>query len=29
MKKRYVSPALTYLEFLRLEETTNVAALEE
>jgi hypothetical protein len=29
MKKRYVSPVLTYLDFLRLEETPNVAAREE
>jgi hypothetical protein len=29
MKKRYVAPVLTYLDFLRLEETSNVAAREE
>jgi hypothetical protein len=29
MKKRYVSPVLTYLDFLRLEETPNVAVREE
>jgi hypothetical protein len=29
MRKRYVSPALTYLEFLRIEETRKVAAHEE
>jgi hypothetical protein len=29
MKKRYVSPVLTYLDFLCLEETPNVAAREE
>jgi hypothetical protein len=29
MKKRYVSPVLTYLDFLRIEETPNVAARKE
>jgi hypothetical protein len=29
MKKRYVSPVLTYLDFLRIEETRKVAAREE
>ena len=29
MKKRYVSPVLTYLDFLRIEETLKVAAREE
>jgi hypothetical protein len=29
MKKRYVSPVLTYLDFLRIEETPKVAAREE
>jgi hypothetical protein len=29
MKKRYVSPVLTYLDFLRVEDTPNVAAREE
>jgi len=28
MKKRYASPVLTYLEFLRLEEEPKVAAHE-
>jgi hypothetical protein len=28
MKKRYASPALTYLDFLRLEKMPNVAARE-
>jgi hypothetical protein len=28
MKKRYVSPVLTYLDFLRMEEEPNVAARE-
>ena len=28
MKKRYASPALTYLEFLRLEEMPKAAARE-
>ena len=29
MKKRYVSPVLTYLDFLKLEEVSEVAAREE
>lgn len=29
MKKKYAPPALTYLEFLRLEEAPKVAAREE
>jgi hypothetical protein len=29
MKKRYVAPVLTYLDFLRLEEPPNVAARKE
>jgi hypothetical protein len=29
MKKRYVAPVLTYLDFLRLEELPNVTAREE
>jgi hypothetical protein len=29
MKKRYVSPVLAYLDFLRIEETPNVAAREK
>ena len=29
MKKRYVSPVLNYLDFLRIEETPKVAAREE
>ena len=29
MKKRYVSPVLTYLEFLRLDEPLNVAARKD
>jgi hypothetical protein len=29
MKKRYVSPALTYLDFLKLEELPTVAARKE
>ena len=29
MKKRYVSPALTYLDFLKLEEIPTVAARKE
>ena len=29
MKKKYVPPTLSYLEFLRLEETPKVAAREE
>ncbi|MCU1240854.1 MAG: hypothetical protein JWO71_1580 [Candidatus Acidoferrum typicum] len=29
MKKRYVSPVLTYLEFLRIEKIANVAAREK
>jgi hypothetical protein len=28
MKKRYASPAVTYLDFLRLEKMPNVAARE-
>jgi hypothetical protein len=28
MKKRYASPALTYLDFLRLEKKPNAAARE-
>ena len=29
MKKRYVSPVLSYLDFLRLEETRPVASRKE
>ena len=29
MKKKYASPVLTYLDFLRLEETPKVVAREE
>ena len=29
MKKRYVSPVLAYLDFLRIEETPNVAVREK
>ena len=29
MKKKYTSPMLTYLSFLRLEETPKVVAREE
>ena len=29
MKKTYVSPVLTYLEFLKVEETPEVAARED
>jgi len=29
MKKRYASPALTYLDFLRLDETPKVTARKE
>ena len=29
MKKRYVSPVVTYLDFLRLEQTPNLAAREK
>jgi hypothetical protein len=29
MKKRYVSPVLTYLDFLKLEEIPTVAARKE
>ena len=29
MKKRYVSPVFTYLDFLRLEEDLKVAARED
>jgi hypothetical protein len=29
MKKRYVSPALTYLDFLHIEEIPNVAVREK
>jgi hypothetical protein len=29
MKKRYVSPAVTYLDFLKLEEIPTVAARKE
>ena len=29
MKKKYTSPMLTYLNFLRLEETPKVVAREE
>jgi hypothetical protein len=29
MKKRYVSPVLTYLDFLRIEEPSTVAARED
>ena len=29
MKKKYTSPALTYLDFLRLEEAPKVTAREE
>jgi hypothetical protein len=29
MKKRYVAPVLTYLDFLRLEETPSAAAREK
>jgi len=29
MKKRYVSPVFTYLDFLHLEEAPKVAAREE
>jgi hypothetical protein len=29
MKKKYVSPVLTYLDFLRLEEAPSIAARKE
>ena len=29
MKKKYASPALTYLDFLRVKETPKVTAREE
>jgi len=29
MKKKYASPVLTYLDFLRLEEASKVTAREE
>jgi hypothetical protein len=29
MKKRYVSPVLTYLEFLRVDETVDVASRKD
>jgi hypothetical protein len=29
MKKRYASPALTYLDFLRMDETPKVTARKE